>query len=77
MPRRFLPHTYSMKIEMTEKQYYEIRKALISAQVELEWSLADAEANKLKCLAAHARERLDEINSALASSSCENLKISY
>ena len=66
-----------MTIEMTEKQYNEVRKALIIAQVELEWSLADAERNNLKCLAALARERLDEINSALASSGCENLKISY
>ena len=76
-----LRYTYSMKIEMTEKQYYEIRTALIIARCELESSLEDLESKKgshsFSCLAKLTSERLVQINTALDNSSFRNLKISH
>jgi len=72
-----LSYTYSMKIEMTEKQYDEIRTALIIARCELESSLEDLNYKNFSCLAKLTSERLAQINTALDNSSFRNLKISY
>ena len=66
-----------MKIEMTEKQYDEVRAALIIARCELESLLEDLKNKKFNSLAKLASERLVQINTALDNSSFRNLKISY
>ena len=66
-----------MTIEMTEKQYNEVRTALIVAQIELQWSLEDAQRNKLVHMAALASERLAQIGEALEASNYKNVKVSY
>ena len=72
-----LSYTYSMKIEITEEQYDEIRTALIIARCELESSLEDLKRKNSSCLAKLTSERLVQINTALDNSSFRNLKISH
>ena len=72
-----LSYTYSMKIEITEEQYDEIRSALIIARCELESSLEDLKYKNSSCLAKLTSERLVQINTALDNSSFRNVKISH
>ena len=73
-------YTYSMKIEMTEEQYSEIRAALIIARCELESSLEDLNSKQgshsFSCLAELTRKRLTQIDTALNNSTYSKLKIS-